>query len=228
VAISYRGSGAGKRRFDQLQEEVAASGAVPPVGVIFDVRSPDQVRRGIDEAADRLGGVDILINAAGVNTLQPALEVDESTWDSLSDTNAKGLFFCCQSAARRMLDQGPRTKSTYSIVNISSQMGLVGYRLRAAYCASKAAVCNLTRVLAIEWASIGIRVNCIAPGFISTPLEDPILSAGGFREEVIERIPQRRIGQPADVAGCVLYLCGAGAEFVTGSVVSVDGGWTAW
>ena len=123
----------------------------------------------------------------------------------------------------------PREEEEWSaIVNIASQMGLVGLHRRAAYCASKAGVVNLTRVLAIEWAADRIRVNAVAPSFIQTPLAAPILADEEFREEVLRRTPLQRIGEPEDVAAGVLYLCSGASKLVTGHTLSIDGGWTAW
>ena len=121
-----------------------------------------------------------------------------------------------------------RGKGDYVIVNISSQMGLVGYERRAAYCASKAAVVNLTRVLAIEWAQYGIRVNAVAPTFIETPLTAPMFQEPGFRKEVEARSPMGRVGEPKEVAEVIEFLCSDKASLMTGVTVPIDGGWTAW
>jgi 2-deoxy-D-gluconate 3-dehydrogenase len=192
------------------------------------MRSVEQVQHAVAEAADRLGRLDLLVNSAGTNVQQHALIVDEETWDTIVDTNLKGLFFACQAAARRMLEQPLVGDEPYAIVNVASQMGFVGYFRRAAYCASKAGVVNLTRVLAIEWAEHAIRVNAVAPGFIDTPLARPMLADPEFEAEVMRRTPNRRVGTPQDVASGTLYLCSREARHVTGHTLSIDGGWTAW
>ncbi|GBD21044.1 2-dehydro-3-deoxy-D-gluconate 5-dehydrogenase [bacterium HR28] len=189
-----------------------------------DVRDLAQVRRMADAAFERFGRIDILVNSAGLNIPQPALEVTEEAWDTIMDTNAKGLFFCCQAVGRYMVAQ------RYGrIVNIGSTMGLVGMVDRAAYCASKGAVSQLTKVLAIEWAPYNVTVNAVAPTFVETPLTRPYFERiPGFREEVLRRIPLGRLGSPEEVAAAVVFLASDAASMITGVTLPVDGGWTAW
>lgn len=189
-----------------------------------DVRDLAQVRRMADAAVERFGRIDILVNSAGLNIPQPALEVTEEAWDTIMDTNAKGLFFCCQAVGRYMVAQ------RYGrIVNIGSTMGLVGMADRAAYCASKGAVSQLTKVLAIEWAPYNVTVNAVAPTFVETPLTRPYFERiPGFREEVLRRMPMGRLGLPEEVAAAVIFLASDAASLITGVTLPVDGGWTAW
>jgi 2-deoxy-D-gluconate 3-dehydrogenase len=191
----------------------------------LDVREVDSIELTIDKIEQKLGPIDTLVVSAGINVQQFALDVDEATWDKIQSINVKGMFFACQTVAKRMVARG---KGDYAIVNISSQMGLVGYERRAAYCASKAAVANLTRVLAIEWAQYGIRVNAVAPTFIETPLTAPMFAEGGFRKEIESRSPMGRVGQPLEVANVVAFLCSPKASLMTATIVPIDGGWTAW
>jgi 2-dehydro-3-deoxy-D-gluconate 5-dehydrogenase len=180
---------------------------------------------GIDAAVQGVlaawGRIDILVNNAGVNIPCPALEVTEEDWDRVLDTNLKGLFFMAQRAARTMKDTGGR------IINIASQNGVVGYYRRAAYCASKAGVVNLTRVLAIEWAQLGINVNAVGPTFVITPLTQSTWDDPGMREDLLKRIPLGRVALPEDVVGAVVFLASPAASMVTGHTLLVDGGWTA-
>lgn len=169
-----------------------------------------------------LGRLDILVNNAGLNIQRQALEVTEEDWDRVLDVNLKGLFFCSQAAGRHMIEHGGGR-----IVNIASQMGLVGYWRRAAYCSSKAGVVNLTRVLAIEWAKYGINVNAIAPTFVLTPLTAPMFEDADFKADVLARIPLGRLADPDDVANAAVYLASPAAKMVTGQTLAVDGGWTA-
>lgn len=192
------------------------------LAVALDVTKVADIQRAFAVVQQRFGRVDVLVNNAGIGENQPALEVTEAKWDELMAVNLKGLFFCCQAAARLML---PREQGR--IVNISSQASLVGIRDHAAYCASKGGVNQLTRVLALEWASRGVTVNAVAPTFILTPGTQERLERPEYLKGVLERIPLGRVGSIADVAGAVIYLASAAGGLVTGSVLSVDGGWTA-
>lgn len=192
--------------------------------VAVDVRDVAQIRRMAEEVWNAFGRIDILVNSAGLNIPQPALDVTEEAWDTILDTNAKGLFFCCQAVGRYMVQQ------RYGrIVNLGSTMGLVGMADRAAYCASKGAVTQLTKVLAIEWAPYNVTVNAVAPTFVETPLTRPYFERiPGFREEVLRRIPLGRLGLPEEVAVAVVFLASDAAAMITGVTLPVDGGWTAW
>jgi 2-deoxy-D-gluconate 3-dehydrogenase len=177
----------------------------------------------VEEAEERLGPLHILVNNAGINLPRPALEVTEEEWDLVLDTNLKGLFFAAQAAGRRMVE-----RRYGRIVNMASQMGFVGFYFRAAYCASKAGVVNLTRVLAVEWAPYGVTVNAVAPTFVETPMTRGMLEDPWFREEVLRRIPMGRLADPQDVVDAVRYLASDAAAMVTGHTLLVDGGWVAW
>jgi len=212
-----------QERLREVCAEIEARGrrAVP---LDVDVRDVAAVRRMAEEAHAAFGRIDILVNNAGLNIPQWAVDVTEDAWDTIMDTNAKGLFFCCQAVGKFMIEQ------RYGrIVNIGSDMSLVGWIQRAAYCASKAAVALLTKVLAIEWAQYGITVNCIAPTFVETPLTRPMFETiPGFREQVLRNIPLGRLGRPEEVAAAVVFLASDAAALITGVTLPVDGGWTAW
>jgi NAD(P)-dependent dehydrogenase (short-subunit alcohol dehydrogenase family) len=176
----------------------------------------------IDHTVETFGRIDVLVNNAGINRPQWALEVTEENWDLVMDTNLKGLFFCAQAAGKAMIHQRKG-----KIINISSDAGTVGLPRRAAYCASKGGVNLLTKVLAIEWAQYHINVNAIAPAFIETPLTRPMFEEKGFREYVLGNTPLGRVGKPKDVAGAVVFLASEASDYMTGHVMLVDGGWTA-
>jgi len=190
----------------------------------LDVRDVNGIRAAVAALADREGPVDVLINNAGTNVPQPALEVDEDSWDEIQTTNVKGCFFTAQAVAAQMVRAG----RSGTIVNIGSQAGTVGIEDRSAYCASKGAVEQLTKVLAIELASHDITVNCVAPTFIETELTASTLARPDVRERILARMPLGRLGQPEDVVGAVVFLAGPSARLITGSTLAVDGGWTAW
>jgi NAD(P)-dependent dehydrogenase (short-subunit alcohol dehydrogenase family) len=192
------------------------------LAVPLDVTRVASIQSAVDQVVRELGGIDILVNNAGLGANHPALDVTEADWDELMAVNLKGLFFCCQAAARHML-----VKGYGRIVNMSSQASLVGIRDHAVYCASKGGVNQLTRVLALEWSARGVTVNAVAPTFIYTPGTKERLDQPEYLQNVVSRIPAGRVGTIDDVAGAVIYLASEAAGLVTGTVLPVDGGWTA-
>lgn len=168
------------------------------------------------------GGVDMLVNNAGVNIPSPATEVTPRDWDTVLDTNVKGPFFLSTALARNWLRAGTRG----SIVNVASQAGVVAIEERASYGASKAGLIHLTKVLALEWAREGIRVNAVAPTFVRTELTASTLDRPEWADELLRRIPVGRFGEPEDVVGAVAFLLGDAASLVTGHTVVVDGGYS--
>jgi 2-deoxy-D-gluconate 3-dehydrogenase len=181
------------------------------------------IREGIAAVERELGRVDILLNNAGINRPAAGLDVTEENWDAVFDTNVKGQFFMAQAVARAMIARG-----WGRIVFISSQSGLVGIAGQPVYCAGKGAVIQLARTLALEWAKHGVTVNAIAPTFVETNLTRARLANPEFRKSVVDRIPVGKLATPEDVAAAVVYLASEEARMVTGAVLSVDGGWTAW
>lgn len=193
------------------------------VGVAVDLADVPSIKAAIEQVEEQLGAIDILVNSAGINIQAYAVDVTEKDWDTVVGINLKGAFFVCQEVGRRMI-----SRSGGKIINIASQMGFVGYFRRSAYCASKGGLVQLTKVLAVEWAEHNINVNAVAPTFIETEFTEGMFAEKGFRKEIIERIPLKKIGKPEDVVGAVLYLSSESANLVTGHTLLVDGGWTAW
>jgi NAD(P)-dependent dehydrogenase (short-subunit alcohol dehydrogenase family) len=175
-------------------------------------------------AASALGDLRVLVTAAGTNRPGPAHVYAVADWDALFAVNVRATFLACRAVGAVLL----RGRAGGSLVTVSSQMGAVGYPGRAAYCASKHAVEGLTRALAVEWARAGVRVNAVAPTFVETPLTRPMLADPAFRADVLARIPAGRLAEVADVARAVRYLACDASASVTGHVLRVDGGWTAW
>lgn len=206
---------------ERLATEIRDAGA-QATALQLDISDVARIEPAFRRVHDELGQLDILVNNAGLGFNHPALDVAEEDWDRMMDVNLKGLFFCCQAAARLMLQQGAGR-----IVNISSQAGLVGIPHHAVYSASKGGVNALTRVLALEWSAQGVTVNAIAPTFIYTPGTAERLDDPQFLEGVLSRIPIGRVGTIADVAAAVIYLASPAGALVTGAVLPVDGGWTA-
>jgi NAD(P)-dependent dehydrogenase (short-subunit alcohol dehydrogenase family) len=188
----------------------------------MDVLKIPEIHRMVEASVEVFGHIDILVNNAGINIPQWAEEVTEEAWDSTIDINLKGLFFCAQAVGKVMVQQ-----KKGKIINISSQTGTVAIPQRAAYCASKGGVNQLTKALAIEWAKHNVLVNAVAPTFIETPFSRPMFEKPGFREFVLGNIPLGRVGLPEDVVGAVIYLASEASNLVTGHVLMVDGGWTA-
>ncbi len=192
--------------------------------IVMDVTDVSSVRGGIDRVASEYGRLDVLVNNAGLNVPQSVFEVDESSWDSVTNTNLKGTFFAAQAAARHMVEQGEGGR----IVNVASQAGVVGIEERSAYGASKGGVLTLTKILAIELAQYEITVNAVAPTFVATELTRSTLEDPTWRERILSRIPLGRVGEVEDVAAATVYLASPAAAMVTGHTLLVDGGWTAW
>jgi NAD(P)-dependent dehydrogenase (short-subunit alcohol dehydrogenase family) len=171
-----------------------------------------------------LGGLDILVNNAGVNRPQPFLEVDDAALDRMIALNIRAAFVVAQAAARLMA-----AARSGVIVNMSSQMGHVGSeRDRTVYVMTKHAIEGLTKAMAVELASSGVRVVSIAPTFIETPLTQPFFNDPATRKWILDRIPLGRAGKPEEVANAVVFLASPAAGLVTGSSLLTDGGWTAW
>jgi NAD(P)-dependent dehydrogenase (short-subunit alcohol dehydrogenase family) len=192
-----------------------------------DVSRAEQVRRMFDETLRTWERVDVLVNNAGFGIPATVEGTEEADWDRLMAVNLKGVYLCSRQAIPLMRRQGGGV-----IVNTASVTATVGIRNRAAYCASKGGVASLTRAMALDHVGDGIRVNCVAPGTIDTPFFDHILERHpdppAYKRELASRQVLGRLGRPEEVAQAILYLACPDSAFVTGSMLTIDGGMTAW
>lgn len=190
-----------------------------------DVTDGASVDRMVERTLATFGRIDFIVNNAGITKWAPAEEVAEEDWRAVMAVNLDGLFYCCQSVAGPM-----KERHEGRIINVASMSGLIVNRpqAQASYNASKAAVIHLTRSLACEWASYGIRVNAIAPGYMATPMAQPFFDDPAYGGEWLRAIPMARPGQPDELAGAAIYLASDASSYVTGEVLVVDGGYTAW
>jgi NAD(P)-dependent dehydrogenase (short-subunit alcohol dehydrogenase family) len=191
-----------------------------------DVTQRGEVSQMVQHTLEKFGRIDVLINNAGTVTISPAEEFTEEDWDRDLDTNLKGVFLCSQQVGKAMIKQ-----RRGNIINIASMLGKIAFPKHAAYCASKAGVIALTKVLAVEWAKYNIRVNAIAPGFIYTDMIKDMLAKGirtkEEHESIIKKIPLGRLGNPDEIASLCVFLASEEAEYITGETVVIDGGWLA-
>jgi NAD(P)-dependent dehydrogenase (short-subunit alcohol dehydrogenase family) len=194
-------------------------------GVVADMAQVAGCEFLVNEAVNTLGGLDILVTAAGVAYALPIEETNEEIWDQTLDINLKGLFFTCRAALQALRESGG------CIVNIASDSGVRGEAFLAAYCASKAAVMNMTKAMALELAP-HVRVNSVCPGYVDTDMvrrdyidkaEDP----AQFEGELLQGTPMGRLAKPSEIAAAVCYLSGPDSGFITGSCLSIDGGTSA-
>lgn len=207
---------------EETAAEVRAAGR-RALAVSLDVTQTPSIKAMVGQVVGEWGQIDILVNNAGINIRQFAVDVTEDAWERIVSVNQKGVFFCSQAVGQHMIARGEGGK----IINVASQMGLVGDQQRAVYCATKAAVVNLTRVLALEWAPHSINVNAVAPTYVRTPMVEVLVQDKDVHESILRRIPLGRMAEPEDVAGAVVFLASPASDFVTGHTLAVDGGWTA-
>jgi len=192
----------------------------------LDLCSQQSLENAMASVVRSLGRVDVLVNNAGVNLRKAALDVTLEEWDAVMRANAGGTFFLTQQFGRHLV--GARRPG--SVINISSTHGILGAAERSTYGISKAAILQMTRMLAIEWAPHGIRVNAVAPGRVNTPSPARAATTADpkYMQAMADRVPLRRLATAEDVAGAVAYLAGPRGEFITGQTIAVDGGLTVY
>jgi NAD(P)-dependent dehydrogenase (short-subunit alcohol dehydrogenase family) len=193
------------------------------VGVSFDVTSKPDIHRGVSEILDQLGPIDILVNNAGMNHRFPVLEYAEEHWDQVLNTNLKGYFLVAQAVVPQMIERGYG-----KVVNISSILGAVGLPNQLAYASAKGGVNQMTKVMALEWAKQGVRVNAIGPTYFETEMVKQIREDPERFNFINERTPMGRWGHLPELEGSVIFLAAPASDFITGQTLYVDGGWTIW
>ena len=192
------------------------------VVVQADVTKPDEVQAAVASVTDTLGSIDILINSAGVNVRKPSLEFSLDDWTRVLDINLTGSFICSRAVAPGMIAAG-----WGRVINVSSMLGLVGLGERPAYTAAKGGLIQLTRTLALEWAAHNVTVNALAPGPFETEMNRPLIENPQAYRAFADKIPLNRWGRTDELAGAILFMAAPASDFMTGAVMTIDGGWTA-
>lgn len=187
-----------------------------------DVSDPVAVENLVNGTVEKYGKLDIMVNNAGIGALGSALDCTNDAWDKVISINLSGVFYGVRAASNAMKEKGVKG----SIINMTSILGIVGMEGAIAYCAAKGGVSNLTRASALDLASLGIRVNAIAPAFITTGMTKDVLNDPGFNAFVTGNTPLGYVGEPDDIAHAALYLGSEDSKYVTGIILPVDGGWT--
>ncbi len=213
------------RRLDAVEAEAKAISyetGKRVIGVAADVTDQAQVQEAVTQIIDQLGHVDILVNNAGINIRKPSTEFPLEEFKRVIDVSLTGSFICSQICAPHMISQ-----QWGRIVNLSSMLGQVGLGERPAYTAAKGALIQLTRTLALEWSKYGVNVNALAPGPFLTELNLTLSSNPAVNQFFLDRLPIGRWGQPDELGAAILFLCSDACSFMTGNVLTIDGGWTA-
>lgn len=217
---------AGRSAADETVEQIRALGRKAEI-VMADLSSIEPVQRVVDETLEKLGSVDILVNNAGIIRRNDAVDFTEEDWDAVLDTNLKSLFFLCQAAGRHMIAAHENDGRIGKIVNIASMLTFQGGIRVPSYTASKSGVGGLTKLLANEWATKGVCVNAIAPGYIATNNTAALQADESRNRQIMERIPAGRWGDPSDIGGAAVFLASSASNYVQGHILAVDGGWLA-
>lgn len=226
IALALAQAGAdiaavGRSAATETVEKVRALGRNAEI-ISADLSSIEPVGRIVDETVEKLGGLHILVNNAGIIRRNDSVDFTEEDWDAVMDTNLKSVFFLSQAAARHMIPNGGG-----KIINIASMLTFQGGIRVPSYTASKSGVGGLTKLLANEWAGKGITVNAIAPGYIATNNTDALQKDETRNRQIMERIPAGRWGDPADLGGAAVFLASSASDYVQGHILAVDGGWLA-
>lgn len=213
------------RRIEACQEVASQIRALgrQALAVATDVTSVPQINEMVKAVLDRFGKIDILINNAGVSPIYKwAVDVTEQDWDTILGTNLKGMFFCAQAVGKVMIQQ-----KQGKVINVASVVAEEGSPRLAPYAAGKAAIVNLTRTLAVEWAPHNVHVNAVGPSYFEVGVSEPVLQSKWLSEMIVNRTPFKRVGRAEELAAVAVFLASDASSFVTGQTIFVDGGWLA-
>ncbi len=231
IAVALAAAGAdvaavGRSPADETAAQIRALGRKCEL-VQADLSSIAPVGDVVAQVVEKLGGLHILVNNAGIIRRADAVDFTEEDWDAVVDTNLKSVFFLSQAAGRHMIANHAATGQRGKIVNIASMLSFQGGIRVPSYTASKSGVAGLTKLLACEWASKGVNVNAIAPGYIATNNTAALQADETRNRQILERIPENRWGSPADMGGAAVFLSSGAADYIQGHILAVDGGWLA-
>lgn len=214
--------GRNPKDLERVPAEIQAMGR-NSVGFELDVLSKEKIKKGVEQILNHFGRIDILVNNAGTNYRVPVLEYPEEMWDLIINTNLKGYYLVAQAVVPQMIERGYG-----KVINISSIFGKTPLPHQLAYAASKGGVNQITKVMALEWAKLGVRVNAIAPTYFETDMVKQIRNDPERFNFINERTPMGRWGYLHELEGTVIFLAAPASDFITGQIIYVDGGWTVW
>lgn len=226
IAVALAKAGAdivstSRRAADETGAQVKALGR-KFVLIEADLSSTAPIAGIVERTVAEFGKVDILVNNAGIIRRNDSVDFSEDDWDAVIDTNLKSAFFLAQAAGRHMIAQG-----SGKIINVASMLSFQGGIRVPSYTASKSGLAGITRLLACEWASKGVNVNAIAPGYMTTDNTEALRADEKRKAQILDRIPAGRWGDPSDLGGAAVFLASAASDYVHGAIIPVDGGWLA-
>ena len=211
-----------EKEITETAEKISNSTGRKVIGCVLDVTKSSSVEAFVSRAVKEFGKIDILVNNAGTNIRSPIAQITDQDWNTIQQVNVTGVFYCSRAVSKHMVEAGYGR-----IINVGSALSLVGMSHRLSYTASKGAVVQMTRTLAVELAQRGVTVNCICPGPFETEINKPVMNDPKATAELLSNVPMNRWGRIEEIRAPVVFLASPAASYVTGSVLTVDGGWTS-